>query len=410
MQVFLSRQPIFDRDERIVGYALFYREPTAADTTAADVEETPERLIVDAFLGVGLDELVGDQPAYLKVTYDMLLSGSVELLDPRRVVVEVPGDCVDDADVQATCERLKARGYRIAVDGTSQVVHDATTLGPALSWCDLVRVDVRRIDRERLARLSHSLKAVGVELLAENVENREMRDICIELGCGLFQGYEFSMPEVLVRRDLSIDHLRTFQLMRTLRDMDTTNAKIEEAFRVDLALSYKLLRMVNSASVGGRGIASIGHAIRLLGRDALYRWLALLLVTGISDSELEGEIAHTALLRGRLCELLAAPLGRPAAADTLYIVGLISNLDVLLGVPMVELVEEMDLAAEVRNALLDRSGPFGPALRLVEAYDTGRWDDVLTECRALGIEATELASLYLAALAWANDQHMSAVA
>src|SRR5690606_28979400 len=182
------------------------------------------------------------------------------------------------------------------------------------------------------------------------------------------------------------------------------NATIEAAFRTDLSLSYKLLRMVNSAAVGGRGIESIGHAIRLLGRESLFRWLALLLVTTVSESELDGEMVHTALLRARLCELLAPHIGRPAAADSLYIVGLISVFDALLGIPMHELVVEMALSADIRSALLDRSGPFGPVLSLVETYDAGRWDQVLDRCKAMGVEPAELASLYLSSLSWVNEQ------
>lgn len=396
MQVFLSRQPIFDRAERIAGFALFHRHAEEV----ASAEEPPERLVVDAVLGIGLDNLTGPHPAYLAVTYDMLLRGAIELLDRRRIIAEVPHDCADDPDIVEACRRLHGFGYRLATEGHGLVPEES----PLLKWCDIVRIDVRATEPAALEDLAQRLRPFGVALLAQNVENRLVRDACLELGFELFQGYEFSIPEVLVRRDVAIDHLRTFHLMRQLRDYDVTNATIEAAFRTDLSLSYKLLRMVNSAAVGGRGIESIGHAIRLLGRESLFRWLALLLVTTVSESELDGEMVHTALLRARLCELLAPHIGRPAAADSLYIVGLISVFDALLGIPMHELVVEMALSADIRSALLDRSGPFGPVLSLVETYDAGRWDQVLDRCKAMGVEPAELASLYLSSLSWVNEQ------
>lgn len=398
MQVFLSRQPIFDRSERIAGFALFHRQAQNTSST----EEPPERLVVDAVLGIGLDNLTGRHPAYLTVTYDMLLRGAVELLDRRRIIAEVPHDCADDPDIVEACRRLHGFGYRLAIEGRGLVPEES----PLIKWCDIVRIDVRATKPADLEELARRLRPFGVALLAQNVENRLMRDACLELGFELFQGYEFSIPEVLVRKDVAIDHLRTFHLMRQLRDYDVTNATIEAAFRTDLSLSYKLLRMVNSAAVGGRGIESIGHAIRLLGREALFRWLALLLVTTVSESELDGEIVHTALLRARLCELLAPRVGRSSAADSLYTVGLISVFDVLLGIPMHELVEQMALAPEIRSALLYRSGPLGPVLGLVEMYDAGRWDEVIERCQAMGIEPATLASLYLSSLCWVNDQQI----
>lgn len=398
MQVYLSRQPIFDRSERIAGFALFHRQAE----NRATAEESPERLVVDAVLGIGLDNLTGRHPAYLAVTYDMLLRGALELLDRRRIIAEVPHDCAGDPDIVAACRRLHGMGYRLAIEGHGPVPEES----PLLKWCDIVRIDVASTEPAALEDLARRLQPFGVALLAENVENRETRDVCLEVGFELFQGYAFSVPEVLVRKDVAIDHLRTFQLMRQLRDYDVTDSKIEEAFRTDLSLSYKLLRMVNSAAVGGRGIASIGHAIRLLGREMLYRWLALLLVTTIAESELDTEMVHTALLRARLCELLAPHLGLASSADSLYITGLFSIFDVLLGIPMHELVEEMGLSRDIRSALLDRTEPLGPVLALVEAYDLGRWDEVLARCHAMRLEPSLLASLYLSSLAWANERQL----
>lgn len=399
MQVYLSRQPIFDRSERIAAFALFHRQAETATTS----EDSPERLVVDAVLGIGLENLAGRHPAYLPVTYDMLLRGAIEILDRRRIIAEVPHDCAEDPDIVAACRRLHGMGYRLAIEGRGLVPEES----PLIKWCDIVRIDVRATDPAALEDLAQRLRPFGVALLAQNVENRETRDVCLRQGFELFQGYEFSIPEVLVRRDVAIDHLRTFHLMRQLRDYDVTNTKIEEAFRTDLSLSYKLLKMVSSAAVGGRGIQSIGHAIRLLGREALYRWLALLLVTTISESELDSEMVHTALLRARLCELLAPHVGRAAVADSLYIAGLFSVFDVLLGIPMHELVDEMALATDIRSALLDRSGPLGPVLAIVEAYDQGRWDDVLARCQQMRLQPSVLASLYLNSLAWVNDQQFS---
>lgn len=400
MELYVSRQPVFDRYERITGYAIFYREAASAGAAAGADEPPLERLVVDAFLGIGYDRLTDGYPAYLRATRQMIVDGAIELLDPRRTIVEVPLECATDEVVLDRLDRLTIRGFRPAMDGT-QPLAGAERL---LTRVEYVRIDVQGLTADELAARAQELSVYPVRLFAQNVENRTMRDACLALGFEFFQGYDFSVPEVLVRRDISIDHLRTFQLMRKLRDLDVTNSEIEAEFRADLPLSYKLLRMVNSASVGGRGISSIGHAIRLLGRDAIYRWLALLLVTGFAENELQARVAHTALLRARLAELLAPRVGQSARAGALYITGLISVLDVLLGIPMAQIIEEMDLGPDVQAALLHRAGIFGRVLRTVEAYDRGQLDLALDLCEELGIPGSDLTQLYLESLAWANER------
>ncbi|HEX7050845.1 MAG TPA: HDOD domain-containing protein [Longimicrobiales bacterium] len=400
MDIFLSRQPVFDRTESIAGYALSYRGHPRPAKDSGPEDDTSERLLVDAFLGIGLDHVTDGRVAFFKATREMLVGGAIDLLDPRRIIIELPANRWPDPEVAIACNRLASEGYRFALDGIA-VTGQAESL---LRMAEIVRIDVHALATPTLSELIYRLKPYDVRLLAQNVENRIVRDACLELGFELFQGFDASRPEILVQRDIPIDHLRTFRLMRQIRDLDVTDAELEDAFRSDVSLSYKLLRMVNSAASGTRGVASIGHAIRLLGRDALYRWLALLLLSSVSDGELQAEIIRTALLRARLCELLAARTGDPASSGPLFMVGLLSVLDVLLATPLDVLVAEMDLALPIKEALLNRSGAYGAMLQLVEAYERGDWDRVLDRCGELGLAAHALTRDYLEALAWANER------
>lgn len=404
MQIFVARHPIFDRGEQIVGYELAYREAASAgDVGGGEVERTAEQVAADAFLGIGLDRVTDGRTAFFRVTESMLLGGGLELLDPKRVVLELPAEAGESAELVEVCERMHARGYRFSLDGDAPLEALEPLLGPA----QIARLDVERHSEQELEVKAELLRQHSLELLARNVENTGERDRCLELGFTYFHGYAFSLPEVLIERDLSIDHLRTFQLMRKVRDLETTDAAVEEAFRSDLALSYKLLRVVNSAAIGGAGVDSIGHAIRLLGREALHRWLTLLLLTSVAESEVEAEIVHAGLARARLCELLAAPVGMPSARGPLFIVGLLSVLDLLLGTPMENVVDALALDEDVSHALLERDGPYGPVLRVVEGYDKGDWETVIEASEALGIAAEGLSERYLEALSWANERALA---
>ena len=197
-----------------------------------------------------------------------------------------------------------------------------------------------------------------------------------------------------------------------LNDPNVTDRALEEAFRSDPSLSYKLLRIVNSASLGGRGVDSIGHAMRMVGRDPLHRWLSLLLLTvGSGGGEMRVEMIKSALQRGRMCEIIgehartAFNRGFPDAS-ALFLVGLFSHLDALLGVPMEKILEDIEVAREVRDALLGYKGTAGRVLDCSIAYTEAEWTRAEDELRELGVDPSILGDAYLDAVTWAGA-HMS---
>jgi EAL and modified HD-GYP domain-containing signal transduction protein len=363
-----------------------------------DPDAMAEHVLVDATLGSGIEQLADGRLAHLKVSPGMLLGDTVRLLDPRRIALEIHADGLESAEVRLACERLAQAGFTLVLDRFAYTPATAAVL----PHVRVVKVDVRGRGVPELAQLAERLRAYRVRLLAEHAEHRGVRDGCLALGFELFQGLSFARPETVTRRDLPIQHVQTFKLLKELRDPSLRESVIEESFRRDVALSYKLLRMVNSAAVGGRGIWSIGHAIRLLGRDALYRWLTLLLLSSAADGGVKGELTYLSLLRGRLCELLAAEAGLRPAGGPLFLVGVFSLLDLMMGVPMADVASRLDVDGEVADALVRREGFFGAVLALVEAYELGEWDSVAYLCEQLGVARGALAARYLESVSWAH--------
>lgn len=198
--------------------------------------------------------------------------------------------------------------------------------------------------------------------------------------------------------------------MNLLSDMNVTDRQVEEAFRSDPSLSYKLLRMVNSAALGGRGVTSIEHALRLLGRDPLYRWISMLLVADSKDgSGVRNELIKSSLFRGHLCELIGDQVRGPSCpglpmAGTLFLIGLFSRIDVLLKIRMEDLFKKVDLSEAAQNALLWRQGTGGEILKAVESFEDGKWEVAEGVLEDLGFDTGELTNLYLESLAWAGDR------
>jgi c-di-GMP-related signal transduction protein len=395
MEILVARQPIFDRREDLYGYDLVLRRPGGLGIA----EDLPEQLVADTLLGIGIDQVAAGRRAFLPVDRDMLLGGAVRLLPADRVVLQIDGSLKADPELVEVCSQLVWAGYRFAI--TSQ--NPADLQDELLRLAEIVKVEMSTTDSELLPDLAAWLRTYHVRLLAMGVRNRVERDACSDLGFELFEGYRFNAPETLSRRDLPVAHALTFRLLKLVRDPAVSDADVEELLRRDVALSYKLLRMVNSSAVGGRDIWSIGHALRVLGRDQVVRWLGLLLVTDGAKGGVRGELMNLSLVRARLCELLADASGIPRARGPLFLVGMLSVLDQLLESPMESLAESMELAPDVRDALLHRHEFYGAVLGLIEAYEQGAWNRVELLCGEVGVTPEALSPLYLDALTWAAE-------
>jgi c-di-GMP phosphodiesterase len=397
MEILVARQPVFDRREQLYGYDLVLRRPGGM---GAPGEPLPEQLVADIFLGIGIDQVAGGRRAFVTVDRDMLVGGAARLLPADRVVLQLAGRLTEDPELIQACDQLVWSGYRfsIASDRPEELPEEYLRLA------EIVKIDVPNTEKQMLVDLAAWLKGYHVRLLATHVRNRIERDLCTSLGFELFEGYRFTAPETLVRRDLPIEHVLTFRLLKMVRDPRSSDIELEDLLRRDVALSYKLLRMVNSAAMGGRDIWSIGHALRLLGREQVARWLGLLLVTEGARDGVRAELMHLALVRARMCELLADASGVRRARGPLFLVGMLSVLDQLLETPMELLADSMELAPDVRLALLQREDFYGAVLGLVEAYEQGWWDQVDTLAPPVGVSPVQLAPMYLEALAWATEQ------
>jgi EAL and modified HD-GYP domain-containing signal transduction protein len=398
---YVARQPIFDRERGLIGYELLYRAHAGSLTAAATVGavEMSSATVVGGILDIGLDRLVGPVPAWINVPDDLLLSGVLEVLDPRRVVLEILETVTPTTEVVAACARLRQQGFTLALDDFA----GDGSWEPLLALARIVKLDVLGVPAETLRPQIERLRRFPVRLLAERVEDQAAFAMCAGLGFDYFQGYHFRQPEVVGRRALPVGMARVARLMALVGDPDVSDQRIEEELRGDPGLSVKLLRIVNNAATGHREVASLRHAIQLAGRRALHHWLAMLLVTTIpAADDADRETILSALERGRFCELLALGTQHRALADPLFLVGLLADLDRLLGVTMEELVLQLGLSEEVGAALCGAPGSHTPYLVVANAYAAGAWSRVTEIAGPLGV-AGALPELYSEAGDWARQ-------
>ena len=400
MDVYLGRQPIFGRRLEVRGYELLFRP---GDTSAAGVLEgdrATSQVLLNACTELGLERVVGDRTAYVNLTRSFLVGRYPMPLPPDRVVLEVLEGQTVDAELIHGIEQLRSRGYRIALDDFDPNSGDAALLGVA----DIVKLDCRALSGEVLEKTVAALGPKGMELLAEKVETLEDFERCRDLGFDAFQGYFLSRPKNLHARTIPPNMVALLRLLSSLQDPDAEVEQIQSLVGQDVSLSYRLLRHINSASYALRQqLGSVREAVVYLGLARVRNLASLFLLARLDGRP--SELIVTAMLRARMCELLALE-GEMHRPDTHFTVGLLSALDALMECPLDVLLEHLPLAEPVRAALLRREGPLGETLACALAYESGDWDAV----KCANVSAQGIRGAFLDAVSWVERTRADATA
>lgn len=396
-EVFVARQPIFDRALRVYGYEILFRHSSFENFFShPDPDEAASRVIHDSLHVFGLDVLAQDRRIFFNVTRSVLVENLVRMLPRERTVVELLETVSPDPEVIAACESLKAAGYTLALDDF--VVYPGCE--PLLDLADIVKVDFLVSPSSARAEVPARFRRPGLLFLAEKVETAEDFREALELGYDLFQGYFFRRPEILAAREIPSTETNYLRLLQAVSQDPIDFGRVEEIVKHDVSLSVRLLRFLNSAFFGWRSqVTSIKQALVLLGERPLRKWVTLVAVTGLGTDRPE-ELVITALLRARLCEELAQRQGRASEAFDLFVAGMLSALDSLLGRPLPDLLRELGVAPPLRQAILD-GGP--STFRLALAYESGHWEEAAAIARQLGLDETALPGIYRDAVAWAEQ-------
>ncbi|MDP1645557.1 MAG: EAL domain-containing protein [Thiobacillus sp.] len=404
--IFLGRQPILDRDQRIVAYELLFRTANTSSVTVTDDMQATASVIHHAFSEMGVQTVLGKQLGFINVSADMLLSDMVELLPRSQVVLELLETIIVTEAVVERCRALKQQGFMLALD---DFVFD-DSYRPLLALVDIVKVDLLLHNSEELQSAVSQLKQWPVKLLAEKVDSAEQAAYCQLLGFDLFQGYYFARPSVLSAKRADPGQLALIRLLGlVMKDADTQ--QIEQIFKQHPNLTYNLMRLVNSVASGVRcSIASVPQALMVLGRKQLQRWLQLLLFTLQAGAPYPSPLLLLAATRGKMMELLAEKQ-QPSVeyrgadyCDEAFMAGILSLIDSLIDKPLADIVSELNLGDRLAAALLRREGELGRLLQLVESVehpDLSYTLSLLVQCEALSL--SDLTAAEINAMSWANQ-------
>jgi EAL and modified HD-GYP domain-containing signal transduction protein len=401
---FLARQPILGRDQRLVAFELLFRAAGEHEDARLTDDAAATAAVISHASLLGMEQVVGEQIAFVNVDEVVLMSDFVRFLPAHKVILEILETVKPTRQVLGRMAELKELGFRFALDDVVALSDDVNKL---VELADVIKIDLQGVDRDKLARLVAALKSPHRKLLAEKVETQEEFCLCLELGFEYFQGYYFARPAILSGKRAAPSEMAILHLLELIHS-EADPATIEMAVKRDALISLNLLRLVNSRAAGtSRRIESVRHALDQLGRRQLQRWLQILLYTSPgSKVELNSPLLQLATTRGKLLELMTMQVrpASPACADTAFTVGIMSLMDAMFALPMAEILERVDVGDEVRAALLKREGDFGVMLQVAELLEGAASGKPLTNAlRKLKLTVKQIREIELAAFDWVRE-------
>lgn len=400
--VFVARQPIFSRKREIIGYELLFRNSGGAGRACfADEDVASSKVLVDG-LSIATENVSDDKRFYFNFTRSMLLNETALALPTTRCVIEVLEQVDPEPEVLAACKQLRDQGYTLALDDYAGEPGRDAFLGVV----NIVKVDIRELDKALWGQVLDRLKDFGAKVVAEKVETWEEFEQLHALGYDCFQGFFFSRPEVVPGRKLSSGMLAKVRLLKTLGDSSADPAEIPDIIASDPGLSLRLLKFINSAAFGFRSqITSIRHAVALLGLQPLRRWAMVVVISDMDGSFKGEELTYISLQRARFLELLAEEVpDSPLTPGGLFLLGLLSRVDAMLGLPMDVVLGDLVLESGLTQALQGQECPARNWLAMIEAVERGDWQVASATVADWGLSGSRAAHCHLVSSSWAAEK------
>ncbi len=399
MEHFIARQPIFDTHNKVYAYELLFRSGLHNYFDCDDADYAAASIIANSNLLFNLDEMIGDTKAFINCTAKVLRDDLMTTLPRQQAVVEVLEDVEPDDTIIAACARLKDQGYILALDDF--VYHK--NYEPLLEMADIIKVDFLLSDVAEQEELAKTMIPRGIKMLAEKVETYEVYEHAKQMGYQLFQGYYFAKPIIISRKDIPTNKIQFLRILKDIHAQEVDFKKLALTIQSEVSLSYKLLKLINSAAFSLRHkVTSILQALSLLGLREIRSWVSLLSISAMADDKPE-ELVVTSLIRARLCEQLAQPCKMGDRQDGLFLMGLFSLLDVIMSRPIDEILNEITVEEDIIEALTGTPGALKDILDLVIAMEKGEWEQVSKLAAELKIDEQLLPANYLDAVKWAQD-------
>ncbi|MFC1537915.1 EAL and HDOD domain-containing protein [Candidatus Latescibacterota bacterium] len=399
MDVYVARQPIFNKRLKVFAYELLFRVGQENVFTDVDGDVATSSVITDSFLVIGMESLTRGRKAFINFTQNLLMDETATILPKNDIVIEILENIIPSKGIITACKKLRDLGYTLALD---DFVFEPKFL-PLIKLADIIKVDFTLSDEKERRDIVRKFAPTGIKFLAEKVESQEEYEKAVEMGYSYFQGYFFSKPVIISSKDIPGSKIAQLKILQEVNRPEIDFDNIEDIIKSDVSIMFKLLKFINSAFFSfSTEIHSIKQALVLLGVREFRKWVTLIILRGLASDKPE-EILVTSLVRARFCELIAKDGHIEDRSSDLFFMGIFSMIDTLMNRPMQEILDGLPLPDDIKGALLKEEGFLLDLFELILAYERADWDSISALSEKHDISQSNLHDHYLKSLDWANQ-------
>lgn len=403
MDIFIARQPIFNQRLEVFAYELLYRSSSENVSKFMDGDSATSSVITNSLLLLGVENITQGKRAFINFTKNLIMDEIPHIFTRDLVVVELLEDIVPDEKFLDACRLLKEKNYVLALDDFV-LEYDYLEL---IKMADIIKVDFMLTSKEERKQIINRYKKYGIKFLAEKVETLEEFEEAKAEGYSYFQGYFFSKPVIIPGRDVRSYTMNYIKVLDELNSKEPEYDKIAQIIEYDVALTYKLLRLINSpAFYTNSKITSVNHALVLLGFSEIRKWITIIMMRDLGADKPD-EIVRACLVRGKMAELLALQVGLRSRKNELFLVGMLSMIDTLMNRSLFDILSEMPLEIDIVQAILGFNNALTEVFNIVKEYEKGNWDRVEVLCKIKKISSSKVGDAYVKALEWTNEIYNS---
>jgi len=396
MKITMVRRPIFNRHMEVEVYQLLFRPD---DNDYFDNTNTDEATDKETFLLPGIDKITNHKKALVKFSPNLLKRDVAAQLPKQLITVEIFENMQPGKEIIETCLELKELGYLIAAGAFVLT----PPYKPLIEHIDMIKVDFRTTGKELRSKGIEQVNDSRVKFLAENVETLAEFEQATAQGYYYMQGYFFCEINPTAKREPSSNRTQYFKIMSELTQPEIDYDRLESLIQHDVSFSYKLLKFINSSAFGFRTtISSIKQGLVLLGKREVMQWVSSLTLREVANNKPQ-EIVSLSVIRAKFGELLAAKAGLSSRSSDIFLMGIFSLLDALLDQPLNDILKELPIAADVKDALLGETNQLHDFQQLMLAYEKGDWIKTSEYAAQFHIAEQEIPELYITALQWADS-------
>jgi c-di-GMP-related signal transduction protein len=394
MDDFIARAPVMNIKARVSGYHLVFGQNTRSLLNETKVGYTEFGQMTQSLFFETLSDLSDRTTAYIDYFEELadIISGSMDSEQASEVVIVFGKNVNADAGI---CEKLKATGFKLAFDSS---FFDGTA--PEAELADMMVIEFTHISLAAQGVLINKYKSKLV-FLADKIETWSDYKVAKDMGYSLFQGFFFLWPSGgIAQKEIKTLDVCLINILSELDKPEPNFKSISEIIEHDLGLSYKLLRLVNSAYMAPKyRIKSISHALTYLGTRELHQWISMLMFNGIKSEE-NWELVKMSLIRGKLMALISQELQIDHTGSEPFFTGLFSLIDVILNKDISDLLVGLPFSEDIKIALRGEGNNLQTLLTFVISYEQGEWQKIEGKYPLNKITPQKMASLYIDSLKW----------